>query len=251
MIQKFNAKTGQYEYYFEGPQGPAGGIGPMGEKGPRGERGETGPKGDKGDTGPIGPKGDPGRDGLDGRDGRDGKDGINGKDGKDAENKNIVHWTKRVPDKSLGAEKDFCIDEAGEVFVKQNGKWEFIGSIDSRVQRSAEAYAVKLDDSASRNTIVGKNLQQWIDRLFEESESEKPTYNADGTINYVEFFSSSTQTTANRTFRIDMTYNASQEPLTETLSIYSLTDGTTVLKTVTTTYNWSSNVLTNKTQVTA
>jgi hypothetical protein len=93
-------------------------------------------------------------------------------------------------------------------------------------------------------------VQDWIDRLYDESESEKPTYNSDGTINYVEFFSSSTQTTENRTFRIDMTYNASLEPLTETLKIYSLLDGTTILKTVTTSYTWSSGVLTNKTQVT-
>jgi hypothetical protein len=48
-----------------------------------------------------------------------------------------------------------------------------------------------------------------------------------------------------------MTYDSEQQPTQELLTIYSKTDGTSVLKTVTVTYTWSSNVLTNKTQVTA
>ena len=248
MIQKFNPKTGTYEYYFEGPKGDSivGPTGPVGPIGPAGKDGKDGVNGINGLDGAQGPRGFRGEKG-DSIVGPPGKDGV---DGKDAPDRPATLYSERVPKNDLGKDSDWCIDAAGEVFLKINGVWKFQGSIDSRVSRGVEAYNIKLDDSYLRNTIVGKNLQAWIDRLYEESESEKPNYNSNGTINYVEFFSSSSQVTANRTFRIDMTYNASQEPLTETLYIYSLLDGTTVLKTVTTTYTWASNVLTNKTQVT-
>jgi Collagen triple helix repeat (20 copies) len=253
MAQRFNPLTGKVEEYAQSV------------KGERGEQGPMGPQGPQGIPGIDGRDGKDGRDGIDGRDGADGKQGPQGAQGpqgergikgdkgdpgKDAENKPTILYTKKVPTVSQGKDGDFCVDAAGEVFVKEKGKWTFIGSIDARVQRSNEAYAIKLDDGAHRNTVVGANIQDWIDRLYDESESEKPTYNANGTINYVEFFSSSTQTTANRTAKITMSYDASLNPTSEVLQMYSFVDGETVLKTVTKTYTWVDDVLTNKTQVT-
>jgi hypothetical protein len=106
------------------------------------------------------------------------------------------------------------------------------------------------NDDATENTLVGADVQEVFDRLFEEAESQKPTFAGDGTITSVECYMSPTQITANRTAKVDLTYNASLEPLTEELKIYSLADGTTVLKTVTRTYTWSANVMTKMETVT-
>lgn len=107
-----------------------------------------------------------------------------------------------------------------------------------------------IDDDPERNTIVGNNTQDILDSIYGPTESCSFSYNPDGTIDYVEYFSNATQVTANRIYRIDLTYNADLEPLTETHKHYSTDDGTTILKTITITYTWSSNVLTSKTQVT-
>lgn len=223
----------------------------MGPPGRQGDSiiGPTGPAGMPGKdgvsiVGPTGPAGMPGKDGAPGRDGRDGRDG------KDARDIGAVHYlAKGIPQKGLGKHNDWCINFAGELFRNNFGKWEFFGSIDSRHDKPEEARTTAL--SQQNNSIVGSTVQEFIDRQWEASESEKPTYNADGTINYIEFFSTSSQVTANRTFKISLTYDANQQPLTETLLIYSKTDGTSVLKTVTKTYTWSGSVFTNKTQVTS
>ena len=60
----------------------------------------------------------------------------------------------------------------------------------------------------------------------------------------VTYYSSSTQTTANRIMKTDLTYNTDLNPTTEVTKIYKTTDGTTILKTVTLTYTWTSGVLT-------
>lgn len=74
--------------------------------------------------------------------------------------------------------------------------------------------------------------------------SEKPTYLANGELDYLELFTTSTQITANRLAKIQMTYDGSLNPTTEAWSIYD-TDGTTVLRTVTFTHTFTSNDLTN------
>lgn len=108
-----------------------------------------------------------------------------------------------------------------------------------------------LDDSAVYNTYIGKNAQDVLDRLFGATESTAVGYNANGTINYVEGYSSSTQTTANRIYRTDYTYDASLYPATSSLKHYSTDDGTTIIKTIVVTYTWSSGQLTTTTQVTS
>jgi len=248
MIQRFNPKTGTYEYYFEGPKGDSivGPTGPTGPIGPAGINGRDGINGINGLDGAPGPRGFRGEKG-DSITGPPGKDGA---DGKDAPDRPATLYSERVPKNDIGKDSDWCIDAAGEVFLKINGAWKFQGSIDSRVSRGVEAYNIKLDDSYLRNTIVGNNLQAWVDRLYEESESELPSYNSDGTINYIEWYKSSSQTTANRTARVDLSYGSDGFPNSEQLKFYSLSDGETILKTITRTYFYTNGILINKYQVT-
>lgn len=246
MREFFNPKTGKIDYYFEPEVGPEGPRGPRGEQGPQGipgPKGETGPQGLTGLTGPIGPKGERGEQGP------KGDPGKNGIDGKDAPIKNGLHYIPRgIPKSDLGILNDWCFNAAGELFKKSKSGWEFFGSIDSRVQRHPKARSVEI--STANNTLVGSTVQEYLDRTYEAAESQLPSYAADGTVTYLEYFSSSSQVTANRIFRIDLTYNEDLEPTTETVKIYSKTDGTSILKTITKTYTWSNSQLISKTQVT-
>lgn len=239
MADKFNAKTGKVEFYFE----PEPIIGPIGPTGPMGLPGKDGLDGTQGPVGPQGPQG------LQGPKGDKGDKGDIGPAGRDADPANKIHYIdKGIPKSDFGLDTDWCFNAAGELFRKDKSKWVFYGSVDGRIQRATKARTTDL--STVYNTVVGANVQEFIDRQWEANESEKPTYNANGTVNYVEFFSTSEQVTANRIFRIDMSYDAEQQPTSEVLKIYSKTDGTSILKTVTVTYTWSNNVLTNKTQAT-
>lgn len=65
----------------------------------------------------------------------------------------------------------------------------------------------------------------------------------------IEFFITASQITANRIASIDITYS-SNNPATEVLKIYSASDGTTVVRTITKTYTYSSNNLQTYTEVT-
>ena len=107
-----------------------------------------------------------------------------------------------------------------------------------------------IDDSPSLNTYIGENIQDILDRLYGATESTAVSYNADGTINYVTGYSTANQITANRIYRTDFTYDADLYPATESLKLYSLTDGTTILKTIVVTYTFSSGNLITTTQVT-
>lgn len=78
--------------------------------------------------------------------------------------------------------------------------------------------------------------------------SVKPTFSGDDVTN-IEYFSSATQITANRTARVDITYSG-DDPTTEAWKIYDTADGTTVLRTLTVTHTWSGDDLTNSVLVT-
>lgn len=80
--------------------------------------------------------------------------------------------------------------------------------------------------------------------------SQKVTYNGDGTINFVEWFKGATQTTINRRAKNTLAYDANLFPLTETLVIYSPTDGTTILRTITLTNTYTGADLTSANEVT-
>lgn len=109
-------------------------------------------------------------------------------------------------------------------------------------EREPLAEDVKIDNTNA--TTVGTKIQDLIDRLFEEAESTKPTYLSNGEIDTVTFYTSATQVDANRSMKIQMNYDSDLNPTSEVLTIYDLTDGTTVLKTVTRTFTWSDCDLT-------
>lgn len=251
----FNPKKGQIEEVPVLPKGEAGMVGPIGPMGPKGDKGDTGERGEKGehgDIGPVGPQGIEGPRGPAGIAGPTGPIGPKGEKGDSIplEEYPIIHKTALKPKDSFGKNGDWVLTELGEIFFKEKGLWKFYRQIaGGGTPLKAPSDKIEINTSPNNNTILGNNLQAFIDRAFENTESQKPTYNADGTLNYLEVFSSSTQVNANRTARIELTYT-NGNPTTEVVKLYSLADGTTVLKTITRTHTWSNNVLTNSTQVT-
>ena len=86
-----------------------------------------------------------------------------------------------------------------------------------------------------------------MERLYNSAESQKPTYSGDN-ISSVEIYKSSTQIDANRLAKYNLTYT-NDLVTTEVISIYDA-DGTTILKTVTITYTYTDDVVTNAVVVT-
>lgn len=84
--------------------------------------------------------------------------------------------------------------------------------------------------------------------------SYKPTFHLtganDGEIDFVEIFKGATQTTINRRLRVDMTYDSSLNPTVEAWKFYDVSDGTTVLRTITVTHTWSGVDLVSSAEVT-
>lgn len=153
-----------------------------------------------------------------------------------------------APIAAIGDIGDFHLNLlTSDVYLKTGAlTWTLVGNIGS----THPATAITLDTAVASNTVVGATVQEFVNRFNEPSESELPTYSGDGTIDHIEHFSSAVQIVANRIFRVDLTYDADLQPLTEIWKIYSKTNGTTILKTISIAYTWVSNVLTNKTQVT-
>jgi hypothetical protein len=154
-----------------------------------------------------------------------------------------------VPAPGLGVVGDFYLNLTNKDIYLKTGLLTW--TLEGTMEQPTPASDVSIDTLAATNSAVGSQLQDFINRLFEESESQAPTYNVNGTINHIEIFTSPTQITANRTSRVDLTYDVDLQPLTEAWKFYSLSNGTTILKTVTITYTWTAGVLTNQTQVTA
>lgn len=82
------------------------------------------------------------------------------------------------------------------------------------------------------------------------SLSQVPVFAANGTITSITFYSSASQITANRIADITYTYDVNLDPATEVSRVYSFADGTTILSTITKTFTFVSNILTNVTMVT-
>lgn len=80
--------------------------------------------------------------------------------------------------------------------------------------------------------------------------SYRPSYLANGEIDYIEIFNGPTQITLNRIARVDLAYDASLNPTVETWNIYDTVDGTTVLRTITVTHTWTGVDLTKSAEVT-
>lgn len=103
--------------------------------------------------------------------------------------------------------------------------------------------------TTSANTLVGADLQDILNKLNRPSVSQKPTYLGNGDLDYITFYKNSTQTTENRIAAVLLTYTSGL-PTSETWTLYSDTDGTTVLKTITLTNTFTSGDLTNTTMST-
>lgn len=73
----------------------------------------------------------------------------------------------------------------------------------------------------------------------------KISYTGSGDVDFVEFYNSASQITANRIARVDLTYS-SGDPATEAWKVYD-TDGSTILETTTLTYSYSSGDINNVT----
>jgi hypothetical protein len=112
------------------------------------------------------------------------------------------------------------------------------------------ASEIDVNTTTADNTLVGATTQAILDKYFGPTNSELPTYLANGEVNFIEYFKSATQTTGNRIAKVTFTYDASLNPTTETLQLFD-TDGTTVLKTVTYTHTFVSSEFTKTTQVTS
>lgn len=78
--------------------------------------------------------------------------------------------------------------------------------------------------------------------------SAKVTYTSNNPT-LIEFFTTATQITANRIASVEITYSGNN-PSTEVLRIYDEADGTTVVRTITKTFTYSSNNLQSYTEVT-
>jgi len=116
----------------------------------------------------------------------------------------------------------------------------------------------KVSTLVAANALVGSGtvsatteLQEVLNRLAWPTVSQASVFAGDGTLTSVTYYQNSSQITANRMAVISMTYDANLNPATETLTFYNLSDGTTVIKTVTKTYTFTNMILTNITQVTA
>lgn len=77
-----------------------------------------------------------------------------------------------------------------------------------------------------------------------QNNSQKVVYNVDGTPNYIEFFNSLTQITANRIARYDFVYNIVGDLASDSLKLY-LQNGTSVVITLTSTYTYTGIDLTS------
>jgi len=79
--------------------------------------------------------------------------------------------------------------------------------------------------------------------------SQKVTYLGNDNVDFIEFFTTATQITANRRARMDATYTG-DDLTSEVWKIYSPSDGTTVLRTITFTHVYVSNVYQSSSEVT-
>lgn len=104
---------------------------------------------------------------------------------------------------------------------------------------------VDIDTASARNSLVGKDLQQFLDVVAPKEQSQTPVFNANGTIDTITIYRSLTKNTANRLALTSFTYDAELNPITETTNLYDPSDGNTLLKTINITYTWVNSELTN------
>ena len=105
------------------------------------------------------------------------------------------------------------------------------------------ADSIPLDPDPTRNTIPQEFLQEFLDRLCSPDMSQKPIYRSDGELGSNEYYKGPVQTIANRIAKVDITYDARLNPISEVWYQYDPNDGTTSLRTVTFTHTWVNDEL--------
>ena len=100
------------------------------------------------------------------------------------------------------------------------------------------------------NTHLAKKIGGLI-RFQMPDGSMKPTFLGNSEIDYVEYFSGVVQTTINRRLKITMSYDMDLNPTKEVWEWFSISNGTTVLETITLTHVWSGVDLTKSEEVTS
>ena len=108
---------------------------------------------------------------------------------------------------------------------------------------------VQISNSVAANTVIEDDLQDFINSEHNTSDSEKVTLDVNGDIAFVEVFRSSSQVESNRKSKTTYGYDVNLQPITETCFMYD-TNGTTILKTVTSTLTWANYALEKITKVT-
>lgn len=116
----------------------------------------------------------------------------------------------------------------------------------SEVEELSEGPSVKTQNfrQGESRLYLGEDLNFLVERIgrsvgfISPDSTTKVDYLANGDINFIEWFNSSSQVVANRTARVDMTYDGNLNPTMEALKIYG-NNGSTILKTFTWTYTFS------------
>ena len=125
-----------------------------------------------------------------------------------------------------------------EVYVKDRRVYKKGDDGIEKVVGPQDADEVDFDTGTSDNNAVGDTVQDFINKACAPTNSQLASYLANGEVDYIEIFSSSTQTTPNRVARVDFTYDGNLNPTTEAWKHYDTADGTTVLKTFILTHSW-------------
>ena len=138
---------------------------------------------------------------------------------------------------------------SGDIVVN-NGTYDLSATIGLNYMRMSDhGKNVLHDNDVNLNTMTTITLQDFIDDIASPDVSSKPTYLANGEIDFIEYFKGPTQITSNRRTKVTIAYDANLDPLTETWLLYD-TDGTTVLKTVVVTYTFVGTDFTKSERVT-
>lgn len=165
---------------------------------------------------------------------------------------NYARWAEAMSDTSAGgvylqgkvASGDLVINDGGIDLNSTDGT--------NFLRHPDDAGNVRINADSTQNSIVGKTMQEFLNRWAGKNTSQKPTYNAGFDVIYVEYFTGPTQTTPNRIAKVDVTYNVSLDPTTEVWTFYKLDGlGTTVEKQVTFTHTFVGADLTKTEMVTA
>lgn len=120
------------------------------------------------------------------------------------------------------------------------------------IAATSPTYYMRKDGVIWYHSGVG-NSSAW--RLLEPDNwpttAQVPVFNPNGTIQSVTFYQDTDYSISKRMAKVELAYDTNLNPTTETVTVYSLADGVTIIKTITRTYNFVNGILTGVSQVVA